>query len=175
MAENGGIKSSTAYNFKNEDLYADQYIIVREIEQHYDEFTTQQRILKQIQNGIVDGSATYLNAVNNQAVNYKDPEVFMRHADIKEVFRIKIDFLRDFKNCLKLLSDSDYFSYVEQLESDVTRMQIARMPTTRFNENPHCSEELQREQPKIRDQRIIGAVGGLPKLSPSELLDEFDF
>ena len=58
----------------------------------------------------------------------------MRHSEIPDKLHIKLDFIRDFKNCLKLLSDEDYADYVEELEKDHTRMTIAKLATRNFHQ-----------------------------------------
>ena len=57
----------------------------------------------------------------------------MRHGDIDTVdFKIRIDFLRDFKNKLGLLSTEDEVLYAECLERDSTRQVIAKLATRSF-------------------------------------------
>ena len=46
----------------------------------------------------------------------------MRHGDISEVdFKVQLNFIRDFKNILQLISKDEGITFVEQLERDVTR------------------------------------------------------
>ena len=52
----------------------------------------------------------------------------MRHSEIPDTMYIKLDFLRDYKNCLKLISKVDHLEYVDLLESDPTRFS-ARLAT----------------------------------------------
>ena len=48
--------------------------------------------------------------------------MFMRHGDIDNVdFKIRLDFLRDFKNKLHLLTSEDEVVFREMLERDQTR------------------------------------------------------
>ena len=62
-----------------------------------------------------------------------DTSVFMRHGDIDYVdFKIRIDFLRDFKNKLGLLTTEDEVLYSECLERDSTRQVIAKLATKSF-------------------------------------------
>lgn len=47
--------------------------------------------------------------------------MFMRHGDIDDVeFKVRLDFLRDFKNKLQLLTSEDEVVYREMLERDQT-------------------------------------------------------
>ena len=62
-----------------------------------------------------------------------DQSVFLRHGDIDDVdFKIRLDFLRDFKNKLGLLSQDDEIVFREQLERDSTRQVIAKLATRSF-------------------------------------------
>ena len=58
----------------------------------------------------------------------------MRHGDIDDVdFKIRLDFLRDFKNKLGLLTDEDEVIFREMLERDQTRQRIAKLATSSFH------------------------------------------
>ena len=60
--------------------------------------------------------------------------MFMRHGDIEDIdFKIRLDFLRDFKNKLSLLSCEDEVVFREQLERDSTRQVIAKLATQKFH------------------------------------------
>ena len=51
-----------------------------------------------------------------------DHSVFLRHGDIDDVdFKIRIDFLRDFKNKMSLLTIEEEILFREELERDTTR------------------------------------------------------
>ena len=60
-----------------------------------------------------------------------DESMFMRHGDIDDVdFKIRLDFLRDFKNKLGLLTCEDEVIFREMLERDQTRQKIAMLATS---------------------------------------------
>jgi len=61
---------------------------------------------------------------------------------------MKIEFLRDFKNCLQLLSDQKQAEFVDSLERDTTRMQIAKVATRNFSENVKYEELLKEKESK---------------------------
>jgi len=42
--------------------------------------------------------------------------------------------LRDFKNCLGLLSKEDHSNFIEELEKDETRMELAKLATREFHQ-----------------------------------------
>jgi hypothetical protein len=46
---------------------------------------------------------------------------------------IRLDFLRDFKNNLELLSIEDQADFTEALERDSTRMDVAKLATREFH------------------------------------------
>ena len=57
----------------------------------------------------------------------------MRHGDIDDInVRVKLEFIRDFKNKLRLLSEEDECVYVDQLERDSSRVKIAKLATKNF-------------------------------------------
>lgn len=52
-------------------------------------------------------------------MNQLDNVSFLRHGDIDDqVFGIKLDFIRDFRNKLGLLSAEDSIEFMESLERD---------------------------------------------------------
>ena len=60
--------------------------------------------------------------------------MFLRHGDIDDVdFKIRIDFLRDFKNLLGLLDADDEVLFREQLERDSTRQAFAKLASSKFH------------------------------------------
>jgi len=69
-----------------------------------------------------------------ESLNQLDPETFLRHSEIPDKFHIRLDFLRDFKNCLGLLSKQDHCEYSEELEKDSSRMVIAKLATREFHQ-----------------------------------------
>jgi hypothetical protein len=57
----------------------------------------------------------------------------MRHGDIDDVeFKIRLDFIRDFRNVLNLLTKEDEVSFIEQLARDKTRQKVAKLATRNF-------------------------------------------
>jgi hypothetical protein len=72
---------------------------------------------------------------HSETLQQLDPEVFMRHSEISDTYHIRLDFLRDFKNCLKLLSKEEYCEFVEELEKDTTRMEIAKLAHREFHQS----------------------------------------
>jgi hypothetical protein len=68
-----------------------------------------------------------------ETLNSLDPEIFLRHSEIPDLMHIRIDFLRDFKNCLALLSKEDHCEFTEALEKDSSRMDIAKLATREFH------------------------------------------
>ena len=60
--------------------------------------------------------------MHNESVSSLDQTIFMRHGDIDDVeLKVRLDFIRDFRNLLKLLSKEDEVVFIEQLERDKTR------------------------------------------------------
>ena len=62
-----------------------------------------------------------------------DPAIFMKHGDIDDQdVKIKLEFIRDFRNVLGLLSDIEESEYVDQLERDISRQRVAKLATMNF-------------------------------------------
>lgn len=57
----------------------------------------------------------------------------MRHSEIQDVVYLRLDYLRDFKNCLKLLSNQDHVEFTEAIERDSTRTEIMKLATKEFH------------------------------------------
>ena len=71
---------------------------------------------------LINGDDSYFSRMQNETLSTKDTSLFMRHGDIDTIdFKVRIDFLRDFKNKLGLLSTEDEVLYSECLERDSTR------------------------------------------------------
>ena len=54
---------------------------------------------------IVDGTTSFLAKQQLETLNDLDQETFLRHSEIQDTVYLRLDYLRDFKNCLKLLSN----------------------------------------------------------------------
>ncbi len=79
---------------------------------------------------LINGDDSYYSKMQNDTLSTLDSSMFMRHGDIEDIdFKIRLDFLRDFKNKLSLLSREDEVVYREQLERDSTRQIIAKLAT----------------------------------------------
>ena len=77
-------------------------------------------------------------------VNQLDNVSFLRHGDIDDqVFKVKLDFIRDFRNVLGLLSMEDSIEFMEQLERDSTRQILAKLPTRKMKDGPDSENALQ--------------------------------
>ena len=88
---------------------------------------------KTINEKLINGDDSYYSKLQNETVQSLDQSVFLRHSDIDDVdFKIRLDFLRDFKNKLGLLSKHDEIVFREQLERDSTRQVIAKLATRSF-------------------------------------------
>ena len=81
----------------------------------------------------INGDDTIYSQLQNETMSTLDESMFMRHGDIDEVdFKVRLDFLRDFNNKLKLLTDEDEVVFREMLERDTTRQQFAKLATRNF-------------------------------------------
>lgn len=111
-------------------LFSNQYIIVR------DTVPKDKKKSKKVENKneIVDGNSSFLARYNAETLNQLDPEVFLRHSEIADTYHIRLDFLRDFKNCLRLLSKEDHSDYTEELEKDSSRINIAKLAHRHFHQ-----------------------------------------
>lgn len=89
---------------------------------------------KDVKNEIVDGHHSFLARYQAELLNQLDPETFLRHSEISDTLHIRLDFLRDFKNCLSLLSKEDHCDFTEELEKDSSRMVIAKLATREFHQ-----------------------------------------
>ena len=50
---------------------------------------------------MINGDESYFSKLHNESMSSMDKSIFMRHGDIDDVdFKIRLDFLRDFKNKL---------------------------------------------------------------------------
>lgn len=71
---------------------------------------------------LIDGDDTYHSKLYNETLNSLDQTTFLRHGDISDVdFKVQLNFIRDFKNLLELITKDEEIIFVEQLERDVTR------------------------------------------------------
>lgn len=70
------------------------------------------------------------------------------------MFGIKLDFIRDFRNVLGLLSADDSIEYMEQLERDTTRQAIAKLATIKMQEK----EDLNNLLPSTRFEGVSAEV-----------------
>ena len=63
---------------------------------------------------LIDGEDTYYSKMHNDTLDCLDNTTFLRHGDIADVdFKVQLNFLRDFKNCLKLLTIEDEVCFAE--------------------------------------------------------------
>ena len=63
---------------------------------------------------MINGDESYFSKLHNESMSSMDKSIFMRHGDIDDVdFKIRLDFLRDFKNKLQLLSEEDEILFRE--------------------------------------------------------------
>lgn len=82
----------------------------------------------------INGDDTMYSQMQNETISTLDESMFMRHGDIDNVdFKIRLDFLRDFKNKLHLLTSEDEVVFREMLERDQTRQKIAKLATSNFH------------------------------------------
>ena len=96
-----------------------------------------------ISGSYLDGDETYFSRMQSQTVNQLDNVSFLRHGDIDEqTFRIKLDFVRDFRNVLNLLSVEDSIDYMECLERDTTRQVIAKLAAHKMKEGADSVKDL---------------------------------
>jgi hypothetical protein len=80
-------------------------------------------------------------------LNELDPDLFLRHSEIPDTMHIRLDFLRDFKNCLNLLSSQMYSEFINELDADSQYMDIAKFATREFHQdimldNPRKNEKI---------------------------------
>ena len=91
---------------------------------------------------LIDGEDTYYSRMHNETLDSLDSTTFLRHGDIADIdFKVQLNFLRDFRNCLQLLSTEDEVCYIEQLERDTTRQKIAKLATHNFKASPSGRKE----------------------------------
>lgn len=110
--------------------FSNQYIIVR------DTVPKDKKKSRKVdfQNEIVDGNSSIFARYNAETLNQLDPDVFLRHSEIADTYHIRLDFLRDFWNCLRLLSKEDHCDYIEELEKDSSRLNIAKLAHRNFHQ-----------------------------------------
>ena len=58
-----------------------------------------------------------------KTVNRMDPSVFLRHSDITDTMTVKIDFVRDIRNHLKLLSADEHQEYYHNI--NISKLKLA--------------------------------------------------
>ena len=109
-----------------------------------------------------------------------DNSVFMRHGDIDEVdFKVRIDFLRDFKNKLGLLTEEDEVTFREQLERDTNRQTIAKLATSKFMAGGERAlaklQEMSQGRHAANDTMMQAAESAAAELSVTHSLEEFCF
>ena len=62
----------------------------------------------------IDGDDTYYSNLQNETLNSLDQTSFLRHGDISGVdFKVQMNFIRDFKNCLQLITKEEEIIFVE--------------------------------------------------------------
>ena len=68
---------------------------------------------------MIHGDETIYFRLHQEMQNSLDKSLFMRHSDLTSVdLKIRLDFLRDFKNVTKLLNEEDEIEFVTCLEHD---------------------------------------------------------
>jgi hypothetical protein len=134
----------------------------------------------------VDGSQTFLNRYHAETLNQLDPETFLRHSEISDTYHIRLDFLRDFKNCLRLLSKEDHCDFIEELEKDSSRMVIAKLANRVFHQESWTSKkddkkdktvDLLAERVTSQTSQIYKELGdgAAPTMKIEKSLDHFAF
>lgn len=139
---------------------------------------------RNLKHDLVDGNQSFLARYKSELLNELDQETYLRHSEIPDKLHIRLDFIRDFKNCLKLLSDQDYADYVEELEKDATRTNIAKLATCQFHQLNFDSEkskgrikDLLTERHSFQTTQIYNELGdGLRSQLPlTKTLEHFAF
>lgn len=114
-------------------VFSNQYIIVKD---NLVKKTSKKKDTPQDKSVVlIDGQTSFLARYQAESLNEFDPETFLRHSEISDSFFIRLEFLRDFNNCLKLLSKQDHAEFKEELEKDSTRMLIAKLATRNFHQD----------------------------------------
>ena len=107
---------------------------------------------------IVDGTTSYLAKQQLETLNDLDQETFLRHSEIQDTVYLRLDFLRDFKNCLELLSLEDHVDFTEAIESDSTRTEIMKLATREFHQKGDV-RDLIAEKVTKQNSVIYGLLG----------------
>ena len=55
---------------------------------------------------------------------------------------LRLDFLRDFRNCLKLLTPDMYAEFVDELDKDTTYMRLAKFATREMHQETEDSHKV---------------------------------
>ena len=89
---------------------------------------------------------------------------------------MRLDFLRDFKNCLELLSLEDHVDFTEAIESDSTRTEIMKLATREFHQKGDV-RDLIAEKVTKQNSVIYGLLGdgAAPILTSEKKLSDFTF
>ena len=107
-----------------------------------------------------------------------DPEIFLRHSEISDTYHIRLDFLRDFKNCLKLLNREDHSDFTEELEKDSYRLEIAKLAHRVFHQECWKDDkqekviDLLKENVTPQTRQIYKDIG-TPMMKNVKTLDQF--
>ena len=113
-------------------------------------------------------------------MNQLDNVSFLRHGDIDEqTFRVKLDFIRDFRNVLGLLPTEDSILFMESLERDTTRQQIAKLASYKMKEGVDSAAALkvaERFEGVSKEMMAQEAAASAPVVMPLEYsLEDFCF
>ncbi len=85
-------------------IFSNQYIIVQD---RLLQKNSKQKGQNSNEVSHIDGNTSFMARYQNETLNDFDQESFLRHSEISESIFIRLDFLRDFKNNLELLSLED--------------------------------------------------------------------
>ena len=87
----------------------------------------------------------------SESLQQLDPEVFLRHSEIPDTLHLRLDFLRDFRNCLSLLSKEKHAEFVNELEKDTSFMDLAKFATRELHQESMMSQTDKSKTEKIHD------------------------
>ena len=112
--------------------------------------------------------------------------MFLRHSEIPDTLHLRIDFLRDFRNCLGLLSSEKHAEFVNELERDTTFMDLAKFATRELHQESMMSRVDKGKTEKILSEKVTAQLSDnykeltttrVPhlKVDKEKLLDYFAF
>ena len=83
---------------------------------------------------LVDGDRSAMAQLYHDSLQIQDPDVFLRHSEISDSMTLRLGFLRDFRNCLRLLTPDMYAEFVDELDKDTSYMRIAKFATREMHQ-----------------------------------------